>query len=143
MGMDTDGKFSGLEGNIKFNPTDLKTSFFKVSIDANTVNTDIEARDNNLRETDYLDVKKYPHISFASKQITRVGKTDVFILKGIVTIKGITKEITFPFTAVPRDDGILFAGECKLNRRDFKIGMGSIVLSDNMMVVLSVFAKKG
>jgi len=142
FGMATDGKFSGLEGNIQFNPANLKTSSFTVSIDANTVNTEIDVRDSALRTAGYLDTKKFPEISFASKQITQTATANMFMMKGTITIKGISKDISFPFKVVNKDDGILLTGDCKINRRDFKIAVSSLVLSDNITISLSVFAKK-
>ena len=142
FGMGTDGKFSGLQGSIKFNPANSKAAFFTVSVDATTVNTEIDVRDSALQTAGYLDAKKFPLISFTSKQITTTEKTDVFIVKGTFTIKGISKDISFPFRVIYKDDGILLAGECKINRRDFTIGEGSLVLSDNIRISLSVFAKK-
>ena len=142
FGMATDGKFSGLQGDIKFNPTDLKGSSFTMSIDANTINTDIDVRDSALRTTAYLDTKMFPRINFNSKQITTAGKADMFFVKGIITIKEISKEISFPFKLINKDEGILLSGDFKISRRDFKIGIGSLVLSDAIIVSLSVFAKK-
>lgn len=141
--MEIDGKLTGLEGDIHFNTADLKGSSFSLSIDAGTINTGIDVRDENLRGDEYLDTKKFPRISFVSKQITTVNKPNAYSLKGILTIKGISKEIIFPFTAVPKNDGLLFTGAFKVNRLDFKIGVGSLVLSDNMVISLSVFTKKG
>lgn len=141
-GMDIDGKLTGLEGDIHFNPADLKTASFSVSIDANTINTGIDVRDENLRGDEYLDTKKFPRISFISKQVTTSNKPNTYSMKGTITIKGISKEIVFPFTAVPKNDGLVFTGDFKVNRVDFKIGVGSLVLSDNMVISLSVLAKK-
>jgi polyisoprenoid-binding protein YceI len=142
-GMEIDGKLTGLEGDIYFNPVDLKSSSFSVSIDANTINTGIDVRDENLRGDEYLDTKKFPRISFVSRQITALNKPNTFSMKGTITIKGISKEIVFPFTAVPKNGGLVFAGDFKINRIDFRIGVGSLVLSDNMQISLSVLAKKG
>lgn len=142
FGMGIDGKLSGLEGEIHFNPADLKTSSFSVSIDANTINTDIDVRDSDLRTDEYLAAKRFPRISFLSKLISQPNKTGPFIVKGTLTIKGISKEISFPFTAVPKDDGMVFTGEMRINRLDFQIAPKSTVLSDNMAISLVVFAKK-
>lgn len=142
-GMEIEGKLTGLEGDIHFSPTDLKGSSFSVSIDANTINTGIDVRDENLRGDEYLDTKKFPRISFVSKQVTALNKPNTYSMKGTITIKGISKEIVFPFTAVPKNDGLVFTGYFKVNRVDFKIGVGSLVLSDNMVISLSVLAKKG
>ncbi|MES2330600.1 MAG: YceI family protein [Bacteroidota bacterium] len=141
-GMEIEGKLTGLDGEIFFNQADLKSSSFSVSVDANTINTGIDVRDKNLRGDEYLDTKKFPRISFVSKQIIAGNKPNTYSVKGTITIKGISKDIMFPFTAVAKNDGLLFTGEFKVYRLDFKIGVGSLVISDNMIVSLSVFTKK-
>lgn len=142
FGMRVDGKLSGLEGAIRFNAADLKNASFSVSMDANTVNTQIDVRDSSLGTAAYLNAQLFPKISFASKQITAGNKPGIFFVKGILTIKGISKEISFPFTVVPQKDGILLNGEFKIRRLDYKIGVNSTVLSEYLTVSLSVFAKK-
>jgi len=61
---------------------------------------------------------------------------------GLLTIKSTTREVTIPFTASPEGTGYRLKGEFKLNRRDYKIGGSSFTLSDNLTVVLDVFASK-
>ena len=141
FGIATGGNFSGLTGSIKFDPANPTESDFDVSVDANTVDTDIEARDNHLRKAEYLDVKNYPRISFKSAKVTKTNKDGYLYMFGTITIKGVTKEIKFPFTATSKNGGYLFEGSFKLNRRDFGVGKGSISLSDDLTVSLSVFAK--
>lgn len=141
FGIATGGDFSGLAGSIKFDPNDLSTADFNVSADANTIDTDVESRDNHLRKSEYFDVKNYPRISFKSTKVTKTNKSGYFYLFGNITIKGVTKEIKFPFTATPQNGGYLFEGSFKLNRRDFKVGGSSISISDDLNVSLSVFAK--
>jgi len=141
FGIATGGDFKGLSGAIKFDPANLTASDFDVSIDANTVDTDIEARDNHLRKAEYLDVKTYPRISLKSTRITRTNKDDYLYMFANITIKGVSKEIKFPFTATAKNGGYLFEGSFKLNRRDFGVGKSSISLSDDLTVSLSVFAK--
>lgn len=140
-GMDVDAIFTGLEGEIRFNPSDLKNAFFSVSVDANTVSTGIDVRDANLRGADYLATQQHPRVSFVSKQVTEV-KPGSYLVKGTITIKGISKEISIPFNVTPKEDGLLFAGECRLLRLDYRIGVGSLVLSNPMLLSLKVFAKK-
>ncbi len=143
FGMAIDGIVSGLEGDILFTAADIKNSRFAVTLDVRTINTDIAIRDSALQTAEYLDTKRFPRISFISKQIVSAGKPDAFLAKGLLTIKGISKEISFPFTVLPKDDGLFFIGEMKINRLDFKIAVGSTVLSDNLTVSLKVFAKNG
>jgi polyisoprenoid-binding protein YceI len=141
FGIATGGDFTGLSGTIKFDPANLATADFDVSVDANSVNTDIVARDNHLRRSDYLDVKNFPKLLFKSTKISKTNKDGYLYMYGNITIKGVTKEVKFPFTATTKNDGYFFEGTFKLNRRDFNVGGSSISLSDDLTVTLSIFAK--
>jgi polyisoprenoid-binding protein YceI len=142
FGFNTSGTFEGLSGVIIFDPADLSTANFDVSVDAKTVDTDIEARDNHLRRAEYFDVENYPRLTFKSTKITKTNKPEYLYMFGNLSIKGITKEVKFPFTFTPVNDGYLFEGEFEINRRDFGVGGKSLSLSDELTVELSVFAKK-
>jgi polyisoprenoid-binding protein YceI len=141
FGIATGGDFTGLTGTVKFDPADLANSDFDVSVDAATVNTDIAARDTHLRKTEYLDVKNYPKLSFKSTRITKTNKDGYLYMFGNITIKGVTKEVKFPFTAAAKNGGYLFEGSFKLNRRDFGVGGNSLSLSEELTVSLLIFAK--
>ena len=141
LGFNTTGSFSGLAGTITYLPDNPDGCSFDVHIDAKTVNTGVEMRDDHLRSEDYFDVKNYPQIRFVSVKVTGTKKNGTLFVSGKLTMKGITKDITFPFTAQPVQDGYLFNGEFKINRRDFKVGGGSTV-SDNLTVLLKVVARK-
>jgi polyisoprenoid-binding protein YceI len=142
FGINTGGTFEGLTGTIKFDPDNPANASFDVSVDAKTVDTDIEARDKDLRKNHYFDVEKYPTLSFKSTRVTKTNTKEYLYLFGNITIKGVTKEIKFPFKATPKDGGYLFEGSFDLNRRDFNVGSRSMSLSDVLTVTLSVFAKK-
>jgi len=142
FGINTGGTFDGLSGSITFDPASLGTASFNVSVDSKTVDTDMEARDNHLRKAEYFDVEKFPKLSFRSTKITTTNKEGYLFMFGVITIKNVSKEISFPFKQTSKDGGILFEGEFKLNRRDFGVGGKSFSMSDELTVELSVFAKK-
>ena len=142
FGINTGGTFEGLAGSVVFDPANLAGASFNVSVDAKTVDTDMEARDNHLRKEEYFDVEKYPKLSFRSTKITTTNKEGYLFMFGVITIKNISKEISFPFKQTSKDGGILFEGEFKLNRRDFGVGGKSFSMSDELNVELSIFAKK-
>ena len=104
----TGGTFQGLSGTVSFDPNNLTPASFDVSVDARTVDTDIEARDNHLRKSEYLDVEKYPTLNFKSTKITKTNKAEYLYMFGNLTIKGVTKEVKFPFSVTAKDDGYLF-----------------------------------
>lgn len=141
VGMDTEGTLTGIRGNIYFDPAALKTAVFAVTVDAASINTEIAPRDAALRGPNFLQTDKYPTLGFTSSKVSALGEGK-FLLRGSLTIKGITKAISFPFTAIHQGSGILFSGEMRLNRKDFNLAPGSIVLSDNFTVALKVFAAK-
>jgi polyisoprenoid-binding protein YceI len=141
LGFNTTGSFSGLAGFITFNPADPGGCSFDVHIDANSVNTGNDMRDNHLRAGDFFDVKNYPQIRFVSAKVGATKKNGTLFVSGKLTMKGITKDISFPFTAQPLQDGYLFNGEFTINRRDFKVGGGSTV-SDHLTVLLKVATRK-
>ncbi len=138
----TNGSFTGLKGTIFFNESDVAASRFEVSVDVTTINTGIKSRDNHLKKEEYFNTEKFPGMSFVSKQVLAGEMPGKYTLKGFITIKGTTREISFPFTVTRQNDGLLFTGMFKLNRRDFKVGGSSLVLSDNLIVSLSLFAKR-
>lgn len=142
FGLNVSGSFKGLKGKLSFNPANLPASSFSAGVEAATINTGNGSRDSHLKKEEYLDVAKYPVISFVSAKITNSTKPGTLFIEGRITIKGVTKMVSFPFTATPKSDGYLFEGEFKLNRRDFGVGGNSMVMSDNLKVSLSVFAKK-
>ena len=142
FGIGTGGEFKGTQGAIIFDPNNLSQSSFEVSVDAKTIDTDINSRDNHLRKAEYFDVEKYPKLSFKSTKVSLSNKPGILYISGILTIKAVSKEISFPFTATPKDGGYLFEGTFKINRRDFGVGGSSISIGDNLTVKLSVFGAK-
>ncbi len=141
FGINTSGSLNGLKGSIKFSSSDISSASFNVSVDANTINTGNDSRDNHLKKEEYFNVEKFSTISFVSKNITKDG--DSYAVTGDLTIKGITKSVSFPFTAQTQDNGLLFNGNFSIDRRDFDVGGSSAVLSNNVDVELNVFAEKG
>jgi polyisoprenoid-binding protein YceI len=140
FGLGVSGSFTGIEGNIHFDPGKPVDANFDVSIDANSVNTGIDMRDSHLRNDNYLDTKKYPRIRIASTKISGSDKKGTLFFFGNLTMKNKTKTISFPFTAEQVNGGYIFKGAFKINRKDFDIG-GTSTISNEMEILLNVFAK--
>lgn len=140
FGLNTNGSFTGLKGSIEFDPSNLASSFFNVSIDVNTINTGIDMRDSHLKKEEYFDATKYPTINFVSTNVT--GNENGYTVTGKLTIKGVTKLISFPFTAENQNGVIVFKGNFNINRKDFGVGGSSAVLSSSVNVNLKVLAAK-
>ena len=141
LGFNTGGSFSGLQGTIVFDPQNVTGDSFDVSVSASSVNTDNDMRDDHLKKESYFDVSHYPRIRFVSTSVTPADKSGHYTVTGKLTIKNTTKEISFPFLAIPAGDDYIFKGGFQLNRKDFDIG-GSSTISGNLTVSLAILARK-
>ena len=139
FGLATRGEFKGLKGAIKWIPEDPASSAFNVTIDANSINTDNDMRDSHLRKDEYFNAGKYPNITFASSGIT--GSGGQYSATGNLTIKNTTKNITIPFTVNQTSNGYQFNANFSINRRDYDVGGGSMVMSDMVKITLKVNAQ--
>src|SRR6476620_762633 len=104
FGITTKGEFKGLKGNIKWDAANPSNSFFDVNVDVNTINTAIGMRDNDLKESKCVESSKYSTINFKSTNVTATN------VAGNLTMKGITKQVSFPYSVTTVTSGYLFEG---------------------------------
>ncbi len=117
----TEGHFKRFEGTFLINRGALEASKITVRIDAASIDTDNGSRDDHLRNPDFFDVKKHPHIVFKSTQITDQGGDRVKV-KGTVTVKGKTVPVSFDMKLSWGSDGAVRAkGQMTLSRN--KLGI--------------------
>ncbi len=120
------GHLSGLTGTItlddKAGPKSLTAD---VALDAKTINTDNQKRDEHLRNPDFFNTEKNPTMTFKTKKVT-AGKGGTFKMTGDLTMAGTTKEVTFEgkdLTKPVKDlQGTMkrgFTATTRINRKDF------------------------
>ena len=141
FGINTGGDITGLKGKIIFDAKNCIKCFFDVSVAVKTIDTNNGKRDEHLRKEEYFDVQKYPVIHLVSTKIESGADLKHFIFRGNLTIKNITKPISFPFSAEGKIGGALFVGSFEINRIDFGVGKESFSLANKIKVTLSAFAK--
>jgi polyisoprenoid-binding protein YceI len=137
FGLTVDGSLKGMVYSINFNLNNLENSKIKTSVKVKTINTGISARDKHLKSDDYFDAEKYPEITLESTKFTKLSEnkyTGFFNL----TIKNVTKEISFPFTYTTSGNKGNFTGTFTINRRDYGVGGSSLSMGDNVTVNISV-----
>lgn len=91
------GRFDAFEGKVSTPGTSLDNAEFVFTVDVNSVNTGVEIRDKHLKSPDFFDVEKSPFMKFHSTSLVK-DKNNIYILKGKLTIKDVTKEISIPVT---------------------------------------------
>lgn len=143
FGINTGGDISGLKGVVKFNAKKPASASFDVTAVVSTIDTDNEKRDDHLKEADYFDASKYPQVHLVSTKILPGKDLMNFIFQGKLTIKNVTKNIVFPFTAESVKGSAVFKGTFEIKRSDYGVGKESATLSDKVKVSLTVSSKAG
>ena len=122
------GRFKDFSGTIHYDDKDVAKSSVEFKAKVESIDTGVEARDRHLRTADFFEVEKFPEMTFKSTRVERKGKN--LILHGELTLKGVTKPVTLPFTltgAIKDGRGntrIGIAAQTKIDRRDFGITWG-------------------
>lgn len=150
MVSDVRGEFQKITGTVAYDGKDLSKAVIDISIDAKSINTREPKRDEHLRSADFFDVEKHPVLTFKSKKITPKGKGK-FEIKGDLTIRGTTKEVTLaatgPTPEVKDPWGNIKIGASaatKINRKDFgltwnkALEAGGVLVGDEVEINLDI-----
>jgi len=115
-GTDVEGIFKDLKGSVQFDETNLDASKVSFSVAVNTINTGNGTKNKHAISDKWFDADKFPNITFESKRFTK--STVGYTATGKMTIHGVTKKMTIPFTFA----NDMFKSKFSVNRMDFKIG---------------------
>jgi polyisoprenoid-binding protein YceI len=121
------GAFTKLTGTVQYDPSDVSKSVIDVIIQAASVDTRVDMRDNDLRSDHFLDAAKYPTITFQSRQVESAG-TGKLKVTGDLTIHGTTKQVVLdvdgPSDTIKDQRGMTHMGASAtttINRMDFGV----------------------
>ncbi len=143
------GSFAGFEGTIEGNPEDLSGAAIQFKIDASTIQTNSEDRDNHLRSADFFDTETYPAITFISTDTVKKGSSK-YDITGDITIKDVTKKITFEaaFEGIGKNpwgvDVAAFEAEGKISRKEFgltwnqALEAGGVLVGDDIKITIDL-----
>ena len=151
------GDFEKFTGMITYDESDVTKSTADITIEAASINTRVAKRDEHLRSPDFLDVAKYPAITFKSKKVEKAGDGRLKVT-GDLTIKGVTREAVLdvegPTPAIKDPQGNTRVGgsaTTKINRKDFGLTWqkvleaGGVTVGDDVDITidLEIFRKPG
>lgn len=146
------GYFNDYTVDIVYDDKDITKSSVVVAIKTASIDTKQAKRDDHLRSPDFFDAAKFPEITFKSKRIEKSG--DGYAAVGDLTMRGVTKEITLPFTFAgvvtdPYGNTRLgLSGGTKINRQDYGVSWsksldnGGLVVSDDVEIEVEIEAVK-
>ena len=143
------GRFEKFTAGFAFDPANSGAFQANATIEANSVNTDVADRDNDLRSANFFEVAKYPQITFASKGIKELGKNK-YEITGDLTIRGVTKPIVLAaeLGGLVKDpwgnQRAAFSATGTINRKDFGLlwnkvlETGGLLVGEEVQLILEV-----
>jgi polyisoprenoid-binding protein YceI len=138
------GAFTKVSGTVQYDPNNLDKSSIQTTIEAASIDTRVDMRDNDLRSPNFLDVQKYPTITFTSRKIERAGAGKLKVT-GDLTIHGVTKEaildVDGPSEPMKDPWGNMRMGASattKINRKDFGVNGAPGAVGDEITITLDV-----
>jgi len=133
------GAFTKVTGTVQYDPANPGKTVIDASIDANSIDTRVEMRDNDLRSPGYFDVAKFPTLTFKSKKVeaAQAGKLKI---TGDLTIHGVTK-VDGPSAPIKDPWGNMRMGasaSTKINRQDFGVSGGGALVGDEIPITIDL-----
>jgi polyisoprenoid-binding protein YceI len=148
------GRFTDVNVDLDFDPTQPETASVKADIKAASVTTANEFRDNHLRSADFLDAETFPSLTFVSTKVQPTGGID-YRIEGDLTIKGVTHPVVLDaeflgiqpdFKKDPARNRAAFSATTKINRKDWgltwNVGLeaGGWLVGDTITITIEVAA---
>ncbi|WP_163709450.1 YceI family protein [Mangrovibacterium lignilyticum] len=131
------GEFKNISATL--DGDDFETAKVNATIEAASVFTNNDDRDNHLKSADFFDIENYKELTFESKSFKKTEDYE-YKLTGILTIKGVAKEVTFDveFGGINKDpwgnEKAGFSLEGKINRKDWGLNWNAALETGGVLV---------
>lgn len=152
------GRFTEVSGSAEFDIDNPEKGFWQAEIEAKSIWTGSDSRDNHLRSKDFFDIEHNPQITFKSNKVEKVQGNE-FKVTGDLTMRGITKPVTLAVEyletrEIPSGEGKMpttragFFAKTTVNRHDFEIswdapvGNGATTVGGEVDITINVEAIK-
>jgi polyisoprenoid-binding protein YceI len=136
------GAFTKVSGSATYDPSDPAKTTLNATIDASSIDTRVQMRDNDLRSPNFLDAQKFATITFQSRQAKAAGPGKLQIT-GDLTIHGVTKEVVLdvdgpsaPIKDPWGNQRIGASASTKINRKDFGVNGAPGVVGDDISITI-------
>jgi polyisoprenoid-binding protein YceI len=142
-----DGGFKKFAGTIALMNGKPEDSTVSIDLDMNSVFTDADGLTKHLMTGDFFDVAKYPKATFKATKIvpdTEKGAGN-YMVTGDLTLRGVTKSVTFPAKIAVSDGNVAVNAEFSINRKDFNIlyaGKADDLIRDDVVIKLDLEAPR-
>lgn len=140
----TTGSFNDFDASFTYDVEDMGSFSLTATIQAASIDTNNDRRDNHLRSSDFLDVESHPTITFTSTSLT-MGESGIVVI-GDLTIRGVTHQIELPITIIGPVQGpggatvVGIEGRTSINRHDFgvawdmRLDNGGVIVGEEVRI---------
>lgn len=139
------GQFRSWNAAIRFDPANLAGSSVTATFDTASAATGDATRDQALPEPDWFSAKAFPKATFTASSFKALGGGKYQAI-GTLTVRGVTKPLTLPFTLVITGDTARMTSSVGINRLAFGVGQGdwktTEVVPATVTVNISLTAKR-
>jgi polyisoprenoid-binding protein YceI len=140
------GHFAEVSSVADIDPDHPEASSVEVTIQAASIRTHNETRDNDLRSSNFLEADKFPTMTFKSTSVVPAG-TDAYTLTGDLTIKDTTRPVALQvvkygeFNDSMLGHRIAYSASGQINRKEFGLSFnvmldGRFVVSDEIQIMI-------
>lgn len=137
LGINVDGHFNTFTINATFDDSGILKEIYG-QINVKSIRTGIQSRDEHLLKEDYFNIEKYPSIILKSNSISKKSDTQYKVTADL-KIKGKTKQISIPVRVVKQKSDYKISTYFEINRKDFNVGGGSLVMSKTVKLTVVHF----
>jgi polyisoprenoid-binding protein YceI len=144
------GSFEKQTGTVEIDDKDITKSKVEVTIDTNSINTNVKKRDDHLRSADFFDVAKFPTMTFVSRKVEKAGKDNLKVT-GDLTLHGVTKQVVLAVEGPSKESkdpyGNIRRGATattKINRKDYglvwnaALETGGVAVGEEVTITLEI-----
>src|SRR5215472_1068643 len=147
------GHFKSVRGAVTLDEADPSQSSVEVEIDANSLYSGVDYRDNHLRSGDFLDIENFPTITFKSTRVELQGPDRAKVI-GDLTIRGVTREVVLDTELTGRGkspmgkETVGFEARTSITRQDFgltwnvALETGGFLVGDTIKIELAIEAHR-
>ena len=136
--------FKGVDANITLDTETPANSSVNVTIQANSIDSDVEVFNDHLNSANWFDTEKFPEITFVSTELVQGDEHSKGTLTGDLTIKGITKSVTLDVTLLgaiehplSKKDTLGVEATTTVLRSEFDMGAYGQAVSDEIAITIS------
>ncbi|WP_437999367.1 YceI family protein [Sorangium sp. So ce185] len=143
------GGFAGVAGEVTYDPRRPEASRVSATIDAASIHTREDKRDEHLRSADFFDVEAHPTITFVSRSVRRRGEG--LDIVGDLTIRGVSREVTLAVSELSGEHDDPYGNRrlgasatTKIRRSDFGMSFnavletGGVLVGDEISITLDI-----